>query len=129
MGLLNKITNKVGNLNTGGSNAQSSFNFPAGPQAQPPNPSLIPRYRKQRGVNLGSWFVLEGWMAPSSVFREAVKPRSSDMDVAQGGNAKAILEEHWDSWIGDEDWNWIKDHGYNSVRIPVSLWLSYLMSR
>jgi glucan 1,3-beta-glucosidase len=120
MGLLNKITNKVGNLNTGGSNAQSSFNFPAGSQAQPPNPSLIPRYRKQRGVNLGSWFVLEGWMAPNSVFREAVKPKSSDMDVAQGGNAKAILEEHWDNWIGDEDWNWIKDHGYNSVRIPVS---------
>ena len=129
MGLLNKITNKVGNLNTGGGNAQSTFNFPAGPQAQPPNPSLIPRYRKQRGVNLGSWFVLEGWMAPNSVFREAVKPKSSDMDVAQGGNAKAILEEYWDSWIGDEDWNWIKDHGYNSVRIPVSLWLSYLMSR
>jgi hypothetical protein len=59
-------------------------------------------------------------MAPNSVFREAVKPKSSDMDVAQGGNAKAILEEHWDSWMRDEDWNWIKDHGYNSVRIPVS---------
>ena len=68
-------------------------------------------------------------MASNSVFREAVKPKSSDMDVAQGGNAKAILEEHWDSWIGEEDWNWIKDHGYNSVRIPVSLRLSYLMSR
>ena len=70
-------------------------------------------------MNLGSWFVLEGWMAPSSVFREAVKPKQSDMDVAKGGNAKIILEEHWDNWIKDEDWTWIKDHGYNSVRIPV----------
>jgi aryl-phospho-beta-D-glucosidase BglC (GH1 family) len=50
------------------------------------------------------------------------------MDVAQGGNAKAILEEHWDDWIKDEDWNWIKEHGYNSVRIPVSLRHSYMGS-
>ena len=68
-------------------------------------------------------------MASNSVFREAVKPKSSDMDVAQGGNAKAILEEHWDSWISDEDWNWIKEHGYNSVRIPVSLRYSCMGTR
>lgn len=60
-------------------------------------------------------------MAPQSVFREAAKPKQSDLDAAKGGNAKAILEEHWDTWIRDEDWKWIKDHGYNSVRIPVSL--------
>lgn len=59
-------------------------------------------------------------MAPQYVFREAVKPKQSDMDVAKGGNAKRILEEHWDSWITDEDWKWMKEHGYNSVRIPVS---------
>jgi hypothetical protein len=60
-------------------------------------------------------------MAPPSVFREAAKPKQSDMDVCKGSNAKAILEQHWDSWIIDEDWNWIKEHGYNSVRIPVSI--------
>jgi aryl-phospho-beta-D-glucosidase BglC (GH1 family) len=58
-------------------------------------------------------------MAPSSVFRESAKPGQSDLDVVKGGNAKSILEEHWDNWIGDEDWKWIQEHGYNSVRIPV----------
>ena len=120
MGFLNKISSKIDNLNNSSGSGRSDPTFPPGPQPQPPNPSLIPRYRKQRGVNLGSWFVLEGWMAPSSVFREAAKPRQSDLDVVKGGNAKAILEEHWDNWITDEDWAWIKDHGYNSVRIPVS---------
>jgi glucan 1,3-beta-glucosidase len=117
MGLLNKLSDKLNNQGS----SQQTVQFPAGPAAEPPNPSLIPRYRKQRGVNLGSWFVLEGWMAPQSVFREAVEPKQSDLDVVKGGNAKVILEEHWDTWIGDEDWKWIKDHGYNSVRIPVSL--------
>ena len=100
MGIFNKLTTK---LEGNGSNNQD-YTFPTGPPPKPPNPSLIPRYRKQRGVNLGSWFVLEGWMAPQSVFREAVKPRQSDMDVAKGKDAKRILEEHWDSWITDEDW-------------------------
>ena len=58
-------------------------------------------------------------MAPPSVFQEAAKPKQSDLDVAKGKDAKRILEEHWDSWITDEDWKWMKEHGYNSVRIPV----------
>jgi glucan 1,3-beta-glucosidase len=128
MGFLNKISSKIDNLNNGGGSSrtggQADSTFPPGPEPQPPNPTLIPRYRKQRGVNLGSWFVLEGWMAPASVFREAAKPKQSDLDVAKGGNAKMILEEHWDQWITDEDWGWIKEHGYNSVRIPVSALLS-----
>lgn len=117
MGILNKLSTKLDGVGSKG----GDHTFPTGPSPQPPNPSLIPRYRKQRGVNLGSWFVLEGWMAPPAVFREAVKPKQSDLDVAKGGNAKRILEEHWDSWITDDDWKWMKEHGYNSVRIPVSL--------
>jgi aryl-phospho-beta-D-glucosidase BglC (GH1 family) len=31
-----------------------------------------------------------------------------------------VFEEHWDSWIKEDDWAWIKEHGYNSVRLPVS---------
>lgn len=122
MGILNKLSNKLDSVGSGSSSqGQGDYAFPAGPAPQPPTPALIPRYRKQRGVNLGSWFVLEGWMAPQSVFREAIKPKQSDMDVAKGGNPKRILEEHWDSWIVDEDWKWIKEHGYNSVRIPVRI--------
>lgn len=41
------------------------------------------------------------------------------LDIANGSNAKTILERHWDSWITDDDWKWIVDHGYNTVRLPI----------
>lgn len=67
----------------------------------------------------GSWFSLERWMA-SSVFKDAAEPGQSDIDVARGANAKENLEKHWDTWITDEDWQWIVNRGFNTVRIPVS---------
>lgn len=95
------------------------------------------RYRKQRGVNLGtqnnlqsrwfitfescqgSWFVLERWITEQP-FQAASSPGQSDLDVARGSNAKEILERHWDTWITEVDWSWIADRGINAVRIPVS---------
>ncbi|KAJ7221934.1 glycoside hydrolase superfamily [Mycena rebaudengoi] len=57
---------------------------------------------KQRGVNLGSWFVLERWIAETP-FRHALAPAQSDLDVARGLHAKEILEAHYDSWITESD--------------------------
>jgi hypothetical protein len=96
-------------------------------------------YRKQKGVNLGtfsfrlscplsilinagSWFVLERWITDSP-FQHAFQPAQSDLDVARGINAKQILERHWDTWMTEEDWVWISEHGINTVRIPVSCFL------
>ena len=42
------------------------------------------------------------------------------LDIAKGGGKQA-LELHWDSWISEEDWKWIVDRGFNTVRLPVSL--------
>ena len=96
-------------------------------------------YRKQKGVNLGtsgfwtscplsiltnagSWFVLERWITDSP-FHHALQPAQSDLDVARGINAKQTLERHWDTWMTEEDWVWISEHGINTVRIPVSSFL------
>ncbi|KAF5361892.1 hypothetical protein D9756_002033 [Leucocoprinus leucothites] len=76
------------------------------------------RFRKQRGVNLGSWFVLERWISDGP-FRSAAQPAQSDLDVARGKNAKSILEDHWNNWITEADWAWLKDRGFNAVRIPI----------
>ncbi|CDO71033.1 Glycoside Hydrolase Family 5 protein [Trametes cinnabarina] len=75
-------------------------------------------YRKQHGVNLGSWFVLERWIADSP-FNNAAGPAQSDLDVAKGQNAKVVLEHHWDTWVTDADWAWLADKGINTVRIPI----------
>ncbi|RPD60333.1 glycoside hydrolase [Lentinus tigrinus ALCF2SS1-7] len=76
------------------------------------------RYRKQRGVNLGSWFVLERWITDAP-FRAARAPALSDLDVATGSDAKSILERHWDTWVTNEDWAWLAGRGINTVRIPI----------
>ncbi|KAK2462626.1 hypothetical protein APHAL10511_005359 [Amanita phalloides] len=76
------------------------------------------QYRKQRGVNLGSWFVQERWICEST-FRYAQLPGQSDLDIARGRNAKEVLEEHWDRWVQEDDWRWLREHGFNSVRIPI----------
>ena len=93
----------------------------------------IYRFRKQRGVNLGmyyvdvpseslfvhlgSWFVLEKWITGRPF---AISGGSCDLDVGRHPNGKSILEHHWDTWITTEDWMWIDERGLNSVRIPVS---------
>ncbi|KZT69105.1 glycoside hydrolase family 5 protein [Daedalea quercina L-15889] len=79
------------------------------------------RYRKQRGVNLGSWFVLERWIADAP-FQSADGPAQSDLDVARGSHAKEVLERHWDTWITEEDWAWIADRGINTVRLPIGFY-------
>ncbi|ORY27437.1 cytoplasm protein [Naematelia encephala] len=116
MGLLDKFKDKVSKPSSSSSSSDTSF--PAAPAMQSLGAHDVIRYRRQIGVNLGSWFVLERWIS-SHPFREAVSPGQSDHDIAKGGHAKAIFEEHWDNWITDDDWKWIKDHGYNSVRLPI----------
>ncbi|KAI0264435.1 glycoside hydrolase [Gloeopeniophorella convolvens] len=79
------------------------------------------RYRKQRGVNLGCWFVLERWIADYP-FQGAASPGQSDHDVARGPNGRSILEAHWDAWVQEDDWKWIAERGLNAVRIPIGFY-------
>lgn len=65
-----------------------------------------------------SRFTLERWITESP-FHDLLG--SSELDVVrQARNAKERLERHWDCWMGEEDWRWIRGRGFNTVRIPVS---------
>ncbi|KAL6306461.1 glycoside hydrolase superfamily [Sparassis latifolia] len=97
---------------------QSQVSVPLCPPAVLPSQADFYRYRKQRGVNLGSWFVLERWITDMP-FRFANGPAQSDLDVAQGSRAQEVLEHHWDTWITEQDWAWIAARGINTVRIPI----------
>lgn len=70
------------------------------------------------GGRAGAWFVQESWICDET-FRYAESPRQSDLDIARGRNAKEVLEAHWDTWIQEDDWRWLRERGFNSVRIPV----------
>lgn len=39
--------------------------------------------------------------------------------MACGKDAKLILESHWDTWISEDDWDWLGERGINTVRIPI----------
>lgn len=41
-------------------------------------------------------------------------------------NAKDILKKHWDAWVTFEDFQRIKDAGFNTVRIPIGCMAIYL---
>ncbi|KAB5592354.1 hypothetical protein CTheo_4178 [Ceratobasidium theobromae] len=83
----------------------------------PLSPRDIFRFRKQRGINLGSWFVQERWICESTYY--GCGGGQSDLHIAQGSNAKEVMEHHWDTWITEEDWGAIQAQGFNTVRIPV----------
>ncbi|KAF8896026.1 glycoside hydrolase superfamily [Infundibulicybe gibba] len=86
----------------------------ATPSSTFPSEQDFYRYRKQRGVNLGSWFVLERWIADEP-FQFAAAPGQSDLDVARGAQARELLERHWDTWITEIDWSWIAHCGINAI--------------
>ncbi|KAF8652708.1 hypothetical protein AX16_004212 [Volvariella volvacea WC 439] len=84
------------------------------------------RYRQQRGVNLGSLFVLEQWMTPS-LFSDAAGNKSSEIDVASGSGstdaAREKLEKHWATFITQDDFNYLASIGINTVRLPIGYWI------
>ena len=99
----------------------SATDAPIPPYNDPPNSYILYRYRKQRGVNLGSWFALESWLT-GSLFKNASGNKSSEKDIVEGMDpqeAKQMLESHWDHFINDGDWRWMVEHGITSVRLPI----------
>ncbi|KAF4576475.1 glycosyl hydrolase 5 (cellulase A) family protein [Pleurotus pulmonarius] len=86
----------------------------------------IYRYRQQQGVNLGSWFVHENWMQPTTMFACASGNKESEYDIASGwgsqASARALLEKHWDTFIGPTDFAYLAGIGINTVRLPIGYW-------
>ena len=71
------------------------------------------------GTNLGNWLVLEYWMSPH-IF-EGVEAEDEiwlgrDLDSQE---LSRRLRIHRDTYIGEEDFAEIANHGLNLVRIPV----------
>jgi glucan 1,3-beta-glucosidase len=74
-----------------------------------------------RGVNLGAWLVLEKWMVPD-VFRDTDASDEYSLCLALGGQARSRLQQHWETFITEDDFRWIRNCGLNTVRLPVGYW-------
>jgi hypothetical protein len=83
-----------------------------------PVQATIYRYREQKSVNLGAWFVLEKWMVPS-LFTCAAGDQLAEIDVASGwgstDGARQLLEHHWDTFITEDDFQYLASIGIKWV--------------
>ncbi|KAI0077909.1 glycoside hydrolase family 5 protein [Panus rudis PR-1116 ss-1] len=78
-----------------------------------------------RGVNLGGWFVLEPWITPS-IFQNTNNTGIVDEftmgQMLDSDTVSDILENHWKTWITEDDFIAIKNAGLNHVRIQIGYW-------
>lgn len=94
-----------------------------------PVKATIMRYRQQQGVNLGAWFVQEGWME-GNFMSCATGPKQAEFDILDGfgtssgglTSARAYMEQHWDTWITEDDFRNLAAQGINTVRLPIGYW-------
>jgi glucan 1,3-beta-glucosidase len=73
-------------------------------------------------VNTGGWFVLEPWITPSLFEGNAAKDEWTLTQQLGKDAAKSKLQQHWDSWITQADFNKMASAGLNHVRIPIGYW-------
>lgn len=74
---------------------------------------------KIRGVNLGNWLVLEKWMQIQTF--DGVDAEDETWLVRKLGEKELAerMKKHRDTYVTEEDFRSIADHGVNLVRIPV----------
>ncbi|KAG1754937.1 glycoside hydrolase family 5 protein [Suillus paluster] len=100
-----------------------------GVSAIPPVLSFQPGFsygsEKVRGVSLGGWLVLEPWITPS-IFENTGNNNIVDEwtfgEYQDYDTAKAVLQDHWNSWITESDFEAIAAAGLNHVRLPIGYW-------
>ncbi|KAI8099980.1 glycoside hydrolase superfamily [Halteromyces radiatus] len=77
---------------------------------------------KAWGPNLGNWLILERWMG-SEVFDQAGSNAQDEWTFsANVPNAATLLQQHWDSWVTEDDFKTLASVKVNHIRIPVGFW-------
>lgn len=79
--------------------------------------------RKLRGVNLGGWLVLEKWITPSLFEGLAARDETAFCTELGMEAATERLHRHWNTFITQDDFQWLASVGINAVRLPVGHWL------
>ncbi|KAF4303788.1 putative endo-beta- - protein [Botryosphaeria dothidea] len=86
--------------------------------------------KKIRGVNAGSQYIVEPWMAGSE-WNDNMKCNGAQaerqcVEQAYGGDmnkASNAWQGHWDRWITQDDIKTMVSYGLNTIRIPVGFWM------
>ncbi|KAI8090298.1 glycoside hydrolase superfamily [Gilbertella persicaria] len=77
---------------------------------------------KAFGANLGNWLILEKWMG-SSIFDKYAPQATDEWTFSQqASNPAQALQEHWNSWVTEDDFKKLASVKANHIRIPVGYW-------
>jgi len=87
-----------------------------------------------RGVNLGSWLVFEPYMAVDRWHSMGGDWLCGDCTTCVNdefaltrklgqSQANSVFNNHWSTFITQDDVNLMKQYGLNSVRIPIGFWI------
>jgi glucan 1,3-beta-glucosidase len=85
---------------------------------------------QMRGVNLGSWLVVEHWMSSDSPLWRGVPDNIANqgeyklMEYLGHSEGDKRMEEHRSQWITEGDIAEIKKFGLNAVRVPIGYWIT-----
>ncbi|KAF8205271.1 glycoside hydrolase superfamily [Mycena galopus ATCC 62051] len=111
--------------------ANDPFNNGARPQSWSPalNETFTIGEDKIRGVNIGGWLVTEPFIVPSlyqTVQASAAAAAGNitvidEWTLLQAGGQQA-LEDHYNTFITEQDFMQIAAAGLNFVRIPIAYW-------
>lgn len=90
------------------------------------NKRWLPASGKIRGVDLGSLFVTEPWMASNAWSSMGCGNAPSEFDCVMNlgqDAANSAFKNHWSTWITKDDITEMQSYGLNTIRIPVGYWL------
>ncbi|TVY37118.1 Glucan endo-1,6-beta-glucosidase [Lachnellula subtilissima] len=86
----------------------------------------LPASGKVRGVNLGSLFVFEPWLAETEWSNMGCGSYASEFDCVSAlgqSQANSVFQNHWNTWITQGDITQMQSYGLNTIRIPVGYWM------
>lgn len=121
-------SSKGGNSNSGSTsgNSGSGSSSPAKPIVPLAKWNMTDPESKMVGVSIGNWLVLERWLDEnwftSQVGSGPVWDEWGFIETLGNDKALSALQNHWNSWISESDFDTMKSVGINTVRIPVGYW-------
>ncbi|PRP84628.1 hypothetical protein PROFUN_07878 [Planoprotostelium fungivorum] len=82
-----------------------------------------------RGTNLGSWFILEGWMVGwvwnDNGCSTDNDPGTTLLERCLGNRRDSVMNKHWSTFITEDDFKIMSSYNLNAVRLPVGWWHIY----
>ena len=71
------------------------------------------------GTNLGNWLVLEKWMQPALFEKYGVEDETWLARRLPAEELAAVMKEHRDTYVTEDDFRFIAENGLDTVRLPV----------